>query len=445
MTKSRLAIILLLIMGISNAEAQLTSELEIFSDSFISSSFGATSKTDYQFFAADLKTDPISSDPLRIDISGAVALGAPLLNYMNLSELYTTQDLNSNQKITIGRAKFLWSELDARWELGVWEPVFKWNPLSPERQGLSGLFWQAEKSGFELTLFASPLFLPDQGPSFDLDNGRFVKSNPWFRRPPESIRIFNETTAIEYQFLKPNESNIIFHSSYGGRLLIADSDKVRWSLSYIYKPMNQLALAYDGALDIAKDKGVISLKPEVVYHTLLGTDLVLQNKKLRYGISSTIDRPNKEKVFEQNLTSPVFTDALLVSGFVEYDSGPIKLSIQRMQIFGGDISEVGKLASAERRPLMTRYSFKQANEFSGVLYKKLGANRRLELKTSIMGSDDGSFLLTRTHGTLNISSLWQIFGELQLIKASTDRPDSQNEIINYANNDRFMLGASYAF
>lgn len=435
----------LIFLSSTAAWGQVVSELELFSDSFVSSSFGATSKSDYQFFAASLRTDPAVESDFRMDVSGAVAFGAPLLNYLNASELYFYKDLGAQQKLKLGRAKFLWSELDARWDLGVWEPVFKWNPLSAERQGLSGLFWQSEKNGIEVTLFASALFLPDQGPSFDLENGKFVRGNPWFRRPPESVQIFNETTAIEYDFTRPNESDIVFRTSYGGRLLLGEQEKVRLSLSYLYKPMNQLALAYDGALNIPKDRGVITIVPDVFYHTLLGADVVANSGRFRYGASGTLDKPNNEKVFAPELTVPVFTKAFLATAFLEYDSGPFLISIQRMEIFGGEISEEGKLATADRRPLMTRYSFRQANEVSGVVRRSLGKSRRFEVRGSLMGSDRGDFSLVKMYGKLSVSQLWHVFGEVQLVDAAQVSAQNQNEIAQYANNDRFMLGVSYVF
>lgn len=444
-----LASMLLLGAFSSSVQAQVRSELQLFSDSFVSSSFAATTKSDYQFASASLKTDPLSKDPLRLDVAGAVAFGAPLLNYLNPAEVYVNYHPTSDQQMTLGRAKFLWSELDARWDLGVWEPVFKWNPLSPERQGLTGLFWQTQNSGIEMTLFASALFLPDQGPSFDIKEGEFVRGNPWFRRPPESVRIFDETTAIEYNFERPNESDIVFRASYGGRLLLANKDHVRWSLSYLYKPMNQLALGYDQVLDIAKDRGVVVIKPEVFYHTLFGTDLVFNAGRFRFGGSGTFDRPNKEVVFDESWTAPVFSNATLLSGFVEYNSGPIILSAQRMEVYGGEITEFGKNASADRRPLMSRYSFRQANEVSALYAHRLKRLKGLEVKASLLGSDRQDFSLIRLHGKVIMSSLWQFFGEMQLIQATDEafsaNSKNQNEISQYANNDRFMLGVSYVF
>src|SRR5437868_15493991 len=76
-----------LIFG-ATAEAQLRSDLRVFSDSFISPSFEATEKTNYQFAGMTLRSSPQSDDAIKMNIEGAVAFSAPPLNYLNSSEFY---------------------------------------------------------------------------------------------------------------------------------------------------------------------------------------------------------------------------------------------------------------------------------------------------------------------------------------------------------------------
>ncbi|KYG60899.1 hypothetical protein AZI85_10590 [Bdellovibrio bacteriovorus] len=440
-----LASLLGFIANLAPAHAQVQTEMRLFSDSFISPTFEATQKTNYQFVGAQLKTDPFTDDVLKMDVAGGVAMGAPLLNYLNISEFYVQSRQNENETYYIGRKRMLWNELDARWDLGVWEPLFKWNPLQPERQGLVGLFYQVDKPYYTLVLFASPLFLPDQGPSFEIENGSFVKGNPWFRRPPESIKIFSEATAIDYNFDRPNETQVVLQNSFGAKISFGDPQSFRAQLSYIYKPANQLAIGYDGNLDMAQLKGAVELQPQVFYHSLAGMDVSYKVNQVRMGFSGLYDRPNKDDIFEEQWTHPVFEDAVLLSPFIEWTNGRWGVNLQHLDIIGGDVREEGELANPDRAALMTRYPYKQAQQISLMTNYAFRKNRRLIGKLSFTHSDKNQFDLVRLSARFRLSGIWSLVGEMQMVKAGELTASNQNEIAQFVNNDRLMLGAAYVF
>lgn len=433
------------IANLAPAHAQVQTEMRLFSDSFISPTFEATQKTNYQFVGAQLKTDPFTDDVLKMDVAGGVAMGAPLLNYLNISEFYVQSRQNENETYYIGRKRMLWNELDARWDLGVWEPLFKWNPLQPERQGLVGLFYQVDKPYYTLVLFASPLFLPDQGPSFEIENGSFVKGNPWFRRPPESIKIFSEATAIDYNFDRPNETQVVLQNSFGAKISFGDPQSFRAQLSYIYKPANQLAIGYDGNLDMAQLKGAVELQPQVFYHSLAGMDVSYKVNQVRMGVSGLYDRPNKDDIFEEQWTHPVFEDAVLLSPFIEWTNGRWGVNLQHLDIIGGDVREEGELANPDRAALMTRYPYQQAQQISLMTNYAFRKNRRLIGKLSFTHSDKNQFDLVRLSARFRLSGIWSLVGEMQMVKAGELTASNQNEIAQFVNNDRLMLGAAYVF
>lgn len=437
--------ILLVMAAPAVAWSQVQSEMRLFSDSFISPSFEATQKTNYQFVGAQLKTDPFSENDFKLDVSGGVAMGAPLLNYLNISEFYVQSQQNESETFYLGRKRMLWSELDARWDMGVWEPVFKWNPLAPERQGLTGLFWQVDKQFYNLMLFASPVYFPDQGPSFEIENGSFVKGNPWFRRPPESIRIWSEATAIDYKFEKPNETQIVLQNSFGMKMAFGDPQALRAQLSYIYKPANQLAIGYEGMLNVGQLKGAVNLQPQVFYHSLAGADVTYKIAQVRMGVSALVDRPNKDNTFDSQWTHPVFEDAVLVSPFIEWSTRNWGVSLQHLDVFGGAVKEEGELANPSRAPLMTRYAYRQAQQVSLMANIDFKKGRRLLNKLSVIHSEKNAFDLIRFSSRMRLSGLWSILGEMQLVKASPLTVDNQNEIAQFDNNDRLMVGVAYVF
>ncbi|MGE5086347.1 MAG: hypothetical protein ACM3MG_08625 [Bacillota bacterium] len=426
------------------AYGQVRTEMKLFSDSFISPEFEATQKNNYQFVGASLKTESFSDAPLKMDISGGVAIGSPLLNYLNISEFYLQSRQSDSTTFYVGRKKMLWSELDARWDLGVWEPLFKWNPLSPERQGLTGIYWQIDKPQYTFMLFASPIFIPSQGPSFEIENGDFVKGNPWFHNPPQSVRIWDEATQMQYHMNQPSTSEIVMQNSYGAKLSFGDPQGFRVQTSYIYKPDNVLALGYQGSLDLSTLKGSVELKPQVFYHSLTGADVTYKWDQFRLGVSGIWDRPTKEKVYDDPAwTQPVFEDAVLMSPFVEWDNGVWALNFMRLDIYGGKVTEVGENQANE--PLTNLYPFYQANQVSVLNNWYLGKGRRLMSKLSFTQSDKNDFQLLRVNARMRMSGLWTFFGEMQLLKAGPTDQGNQNDLAQFANNDRLMLGASYVF
>jgi hypothetical protein len=425
--------------------AQVQSEMKVFSDSFISPAFEATEKTNYEFIGAGIKSETFSEDLIKMDVAGGVAVGAPLLNYLNISEFYFEERFSESERLYIGRKKMNWNELDSRWNFSLWEPLFKWNPLAPDRQGLMGLFWQIDRPYFSVTLYGSPFYIPDQGPSFEIENGEFVRGNPWMRTPPASVRIFNDTSDIEYQFDKPNESQIILHSSFGGSIRFGDPEAFNFQMSYVYKPANQLALGYDGKQALGPDKSVVTLHPQVFYHSLTGADMSYKIKRMRFGVSAVYDKPNKDKIFDDEWTAPVFEEAFIYSPFVDIEMPYVTLSLQHIGMVGGEVTETGELASADRAPLTSRYPFHEANQVSLTSNFSFGKARRLSTRLSYTESQKNDFSLIRLNARLRLSRIWSFFSEMQMVEAGEVSVDNQNEIAQFANNDRFMLGVGYDF
>lgn len=427
------------------AQAQLRSDLRVFSDSFISPAFEATQKTNYQFVGLGLKSSPYSNDPIKMDIEGAVAFGAPLLNYLNVSEVYFQTKTAENERLFIGRKLMNWNELDQRWNFGLWQPLFQWNPLSPQQQGLTGLFWQADRSFYSITIFASPIFIPNQGPSYEIENGNFVQGNPWFHNPPESVRIFQEVTDVDYTIERPQETQVVFQTSYGAKLTFGNPEEAMAQLSYMYKPSNELAIGYSGLLDTSKLRGLVDLKPQVFNHSLSGIDLSHRIGFFRYGISGVFDRPQKDLQFDDKWTHPEFQDAILVSPFMEFLMGSSTLSFQTLNISGGEVTEVGDMASGDRAPLTLRYPFQQAFKVSFETRLQLKNARRLTSRASYTISDKNDFEYIQWNLNYKFSSLWSGFSELELVRAGDETAANQNEIAQYKNLDRFMVGAAYVF
>ena len=71
--------------------------------------------------------------------------------------------------------------------------------------------------------------------------------------------------------------------------------------------------------------------------------------------------------------------------------------------------------------------------------------RKLLGGVSYTRSDRNDFSMVRFNGRLRLSSLWSIYSEMQLIEAGLLTKDNQNDIAQFANNDRFLIGVAYVF
>ncbi len=427
----------------------LSSELKFQSESFISPYYESSSSNNFQFLRLNIRNAEPEKEAFQMDVKGLFSFNSSLLNSLNVGQLYY-QNVSTDQRtsLLIGRKMWNWSDLDRRWDLGIWEPVFKWNPLSPENQGLTGLFWVVENQSLRLMLFASPIFLPTQGPQFEMnEQGQFTEANPWYRTPPKSVKLFssNDSADIEYRIQKPTESQVVIHSTYAGQVQFGAEEGVKASLAYAYKPMNQLLLAYDGIFNVAKNKAEVDVLPFVQYHSLTSADLSYQVGRLRTGVSGLKDSPQNNSNLESHWTKPVLSTATSVSPYIDIDGGMFGGSIAYIQVQGGDIAEVGSLANPDRMTLNSTYRFKEATDLGLRMRYRMAKNKYLVSQIHWTQSAKNQFELIKWSNMMKFARSWNVFGEVQLVKAEEQSLLNRNEVAEYANNDRIMIGAGYVF
>src|ERR1700692_4961656 len=97
-----LFLVLALLLVSTSVRAQLRSEFSLFSESFISPVLEASQASNYQFAALSLHSKVDSQDSFMEQVDGGVAFGAPLLNYLNVSELYYQNKITDEQSFFIG-------------------------------------------------------------------------------------------------------------------------------------------------------------------------------------------------------------------------------------------------------------------------------------------------------------------------------------------------------
>ena len=435
-----------------SSKSEFSPRLRLWNDSFISTDYEATSAKNFGFLGASLVTHA-DYQGLKMDIDAAFAFNAPLLSYLNLKDIYFDKVLGDENspyatRLQVGRKRSDWSQTDQRWDLGVWEPVFKWNPLNPERQGLTGIFLIIPFENVEIEMLGSSIYLPNQGPSFQVsETGEFKQGNPWFMPPAKSVQIWSRTSQVEYNLVKPNETAVVVQKTYATRVR-AKTDSFFLQGSYAFKPMNELPLAYDGLLDIARDRGVVEIVTSVQYHEVTGADLEWHSKWIKWGVSALRDKPFGKAEFSDELkrTRPIYTEALATSSYLDFIFSPgWVVKLQYLSIEGGELKEVGPLASADRTAITKRYAYTQAQSLEIEYRGRQGLKRPWQSSLNYTLSTKNQFDLIRWRGAIQLNKFWNIFAETLLVRAQPLTRENQNEIAQFGNHDRLLAGVSYVF
>lgn len=297
--------------------------------SFLSPDYEGTEQKTFGFFSASLLPDSKKNDLVIVNLTGLYAVGQPSLSYLNIRELYFNYQIDTTSKLFFGRKLNHWSQLDSKWNIGVFNPQFRWNALAPENQGLAGIFWEKKESIWNLTLFASPVYIPDQGPGYELKDGKFQNTNPWFSAPPQNISFQNGVILpIDYDVQKPETSEVIFQTLYGAQLQLGEREGFFANISAIHKPANQLALGYKvtGVVDRVR----VTVVPKVYSENALAVDFGYRDFWGSVLISGLYSDP-KAPSFEEGFNAPEFEESFSFGPQLNLDLKPFRLGFALLE------------------------------------------------------------------------------------------------------------------
>ncbi len=405
--------------------------------SFISPDYESTDKKTFVFIGATLRSDTKSQDTFKLNLTGQYAVGNSLLSYLNIREIYFTTRIDDKSVLHLGRKLQNWSSLDTIWNMGVFQPQFKWNPLLPENQGLTGIFWNKNDGALGLTLFASPLYIPDQGANYELKDGQFQSGNPWFSAPPQNVKFQGQLLPIDYEIAKPEISRIIFQTQYGAQ--------VRWGEGYgyfsrfsgIYKPANQLALGYKGVLVTTRVR--VDVTPKVYFENAYSADFGYREDWGLAQISLLYSKP-QSPTFDSSFNAPQFEQSLSWGPQILYKLKPFEFFVAYLDTSGGEVKDVGPDSSPDRASLSQRFLYKQAVQvqatYTDIFWNSLKLNSTLQFKTS---SKEG-FRQIRFKNSINMRGPWAFTLDLLLIDTDSSIPSN---VEPYKSLDQAWLGVSY--
>jgi len=396
-----------------------------------------------------------SGEILEIGASGNLLLNVkPEVHpYFEVPELFVGSRKLVPLQIRLGRKLEPWSELDETWQLGLFQPRFRWDYLHPQSVGLTGAFAEFKQGAFQVIGFASPLYIPERGVPIHVDNGEFSSPSAWFIPPSSRITLFDRETPVKYDLQIPRVSDIIFQLS-GGILARMETAGGFWSSgAYSIKPMNQLLLGHDAHLRLDALEVPVKIAPRVAYHQIASLEGGFEAKKYGFALSLLHERP-MDRFIGANWTVQTAVPATAVSPAVKFRlgksrAGPSLLSLGYFRRWGGNGRDAGRDAS-DISVFESRYPFRSALRLAvssagvfGLASENLtGASRMI-----YDSSEDGA--IWSTEFKYRFSNEWRMnlgadFLATQ-VAANTPELDSSNFIRRYQVHNRIQAGISYVF
>jgi hypothetical protein len=205
----------------------------------------------------------------------------------------TSRSLADEHEFTIGRRLFRWNHVDQVWsQMSLWTPRFNWDPIYPERIGLTGAFYRFQDKNVTFLLYGSPLSIPERGtPLFEQD-GTIVSSSPFFKPLPTQIEVLGVQTDIRYQLINPSLRSILLRPNAAARMEYRDDSGLWASASVGVLPVHMPQLAAEPFLN-SNAEVQVNIRTQFPLRNLSTFEAGLKDDEDTWGlwISASRERP----------------------------------------------------------------------------------------------------------------------------------------------------------
>ncbi len=286
-------------------------------------------------------------------------------NYFKPYEFYAEINLSDSQKtLGLGRKILNWSETDRVWGRGLWQPRFFHDKIRSEEAGLTGFYFSSKQKTSDFTLFLMPIFIPDLGPTFDVEDGKIKSPNPWFRPPPPTVGVIGTSRDIRYSVDQPSLGEVMNNPGIAAQYGIRRGED-RYRISMAHKPMNQLFLGFPYFADLSSPDVPVDIRihPEFPYHNIL--ELESEHKleeQVELVTSLVLDNPTSYPAQSGWVTQDI-EDALLLSTLLKFRNEILNRSVDfqlgLINLWGGDLPDRGEL-NLDHTLFERRFQFQQA-------------------------------------------------------------------------------------
>ncbi len=384
------------------------------------------------------------------DLGAGGLVGKQAENYFMVPQAYVSLQRWSQFEVTLGRKIKNYSQLDSYWLLGDVMPLFRWDAGRPEAQGLPGIFVTYKPTPIvEVELMASYLFLPTQGPSFSIVDGKLTSGNPWFSRPVDILDL-GMPYDLQYSVNTPEISKIVFKPSVGLSFLLKPDGEGLWArTSYFIKQKNELVTPFSGTLNLSNNTGDIQVYPGVAEHKVAAVDVGYKSEDWAVTLGGLFEGDVKFDIDSSTWIYPIYSDQYKVGMNLSYQVSSFhSLEIGALRTFHNSVKIGGGPAGVDSLEI---FSFR--NQYDNVVDLRL---------TSVFMPQAHGFLF-KTKGRVaydytaetTLVSMELIYSPWMFMSAFVradlfggERPENKiynNLLVNYLNRDRFQIGVRHVF
>lgn len=435
----------------SSEPVKYQGKISLSQESYVSPDYKGTERKNFQFIGVgvdsltDSRGENDIKDGLHTQIDSNIAPGANALSYLNVSQLYLKQNA-----LIFGRKKLVWSELDESFDLGMFQPRFNRNLFQPESQGLTGLFLKVETGNEALPggvyLFASQLFIPDQGAGYEIRDGQFENSSPFFATPPTQAQVSGQTDKILYNIQKPATEDILFNRSFAAKAFLGEETQGAFvQAAYANKPANLLSLGFQGALT-SNNALAVDILPSIYNHRLLSGDLQYSFiPELALGVSALSESMDEPK-YSAEWTYRTYSPSQMVSPFMKLRLKGFKAKLAYLKITGADHTDVGPKANMAEEVQAARYAFTNAYLAEMSYRYRIRRYQGLTFSTKYLTSEKADFDIWTASASYQWEERWSAYFDMQLASVQSKSMDGKKiAYYDYMNNDTATIGLRHVF
>lgn len=389
-----------------------------------------------------------------IDMVGDVSAGTFFSrgqSHFVVHEVYLATHSSGSGKMYLGRKKKEWSELDRRWQLGLWQPKFAMDALRPEEQGLSGVFLNYTRQGWEVLGFATPIFIPSLGPDIREEGGSLVADSRWYRTPSRNYDFNNRINDINYDLDIPEAAKLVGNGGVAFMGRVGNKEQGPWfTASAGHLPVNDLILKRKNFKEVAADKISVTVSPDVTYHSIYSADIGYAFENLKSSISYLQDEP-KEKLPESDWTIQKLNPLKAYAAALEFSlpfvlTKSMSFQMEYLRVNGGGIVDIrsnGELDDItlfdQRLKFTNALSFRAEGQLASFFHRPFVARVKYLYDYDQRGS------LLNTEFLYYPTQKWAVVmgGDVLGIQDETFNPSGF--LNQYRANDRIYGGMTYVF
>lgn len=288
-------------------------------------------------------------------------------NYINAREAYTRYRLNSWNTVSIGRKLETWSNWEADWNQGVFQPRYMQDKLRPDFAGLTGVFYSTRTESTGFTLAVLPAHIPDLGAHVWIKDNHFYSQNPWFFVPASHFSFHQGDGDIHYSLVQPDAGKVLAHPGVATKFEYQD-DVYGTRVSLAYKPIPTFLLGFPSRQKLVLDDNTqymqLDITPRIVYAGTVNWDNSFHFSGWTWNGSLTYEQPDHD-MGPVGYTSEEVQRAFIWTASLDHaleEEGPhaahVKVGVFKLN--GGNAKDGGDFANPSFTKFEPRYQYNEA-------------------------------------------------------------------------------------